>query len=198
MNRRAAGFTLLEVLVALIVLGFVLAGLAQATQFGIHAWSLETRLADTADAQERTDRVLRLLFNQARPPMSSDDKPFTGEEHKVLFVTQLPDQPPAQPIRRAQVAIGVDDDDRLVIRWQPHPNAIALKTLDPPHTEVLANDVERIDFSYRQAAGDGGKWQRTWTDESLPALVQIHLKMKAKRQWPDLVIPLTIDENGTF
>ena len=80
-----AGFTLLEIIVAAVVLGFVVAGLSQATRFGINAWDVQTRLANNAADMERLDRILRLLIEQSAPPMSADDKPFAGQEHRAEF-----------------------------------------------------------------------------------------------------------------
>ncbi len=193
------GFTLLEVIVALVVLGFVLAGLAQATRFGIAAWSLETRMADNAAGLERMDRVLRRLIEQASPPIAADDKPFEGQEHRLLFLTLLPDQPQTRPIRHAQVSIGVDDKHRLVLRWQVHPNAARIGPEPPMHEVVLADGLERIDLAYRQAASDGGKWAKTWSDSSLPAVVQIHFVLaKGSHRWPDMQVPTMLDTNGSF
>jgi general secretion pathway protein J len=196
---REAGFTLLEVVIALVVLGFILAGLAQATRFGMNAWSLETRLADNAAEQERVDRVLRALVEQATAPVSGEEKPFAGEEHRMIFTTTLPAEPQTDPIRRAQVAIGVDDKNRLMLRWQPMPNAVALGAKPSIQEIVLAEGVERIDLAYRQAAGDGGKWSKRWTDASLPALVQFHfLLTNRRRTWPDLAVATMLDSNGSF
>ena len=47
--KRPNGFTLLEILVALTVLGFLLAGLAQGVHFGLLAWGTEVRLAGGND-----------------------------------------------------------------------------------------------------------------------------------------------------
>ncbi len=194
-----AGFTLLEMIVALVVLGFVLAGLAQATRFGISAWGLETRMADNAASLERMDRVLRNLIEQASPPASADDKPFVGEEHRVLFMTLLPDEPQAQPYRRAQVSVGVDDRHRLVLRWQPHPVAVLLGTQPALKEVVLADGVERIDLAYREAAADGGKWSKTWTGTNLPSVVQIHFVLSSgHHRWPDMQVPTMLDPNGSF
>ena len=66
--RDEGGFTLLEIIVAVVVLGFVLAGLVQATRFGINAWDVQTRLTDNAAEMERLDRVLRLIVEQAAAP----------------------------------------------------------------------------------------------------------------------------------
>jgi len=196
---REAGFTLIEVIVALVVLGFVLAGLAQATRFGMNAWSLETRLADNASELERVNRVLRDLVEEASAPVSGEDKPFAGEEHRMIFTTTLPDEPQTDPVRRAQVAIGVDDHNRLMLRWQPMPNAVAVGAKPPIQEIVLAEGVERIDLAYRQSGGDGGRWSKRWTDPSLPALVQFHfLLSNQRRTWPDLAVATMLDSNGSF
>jgi general secretion pathway protein J len=194
-----AGFTLIEVIVAMVVLGFILAGLAQAQHFGMSAWNLETRLADHAAELERVDRVIRGLIEAAAPAVSNGDKPFEGQEHRMVFVTELPDEPEDQPVRRAQVSLGVDDKHRLVLRWQPDANATPLVPLPAPKEIVLAEGLERIDLAYRQAASDGGKWSKTWTDSPLPALVQLHFVLPpGHHKWPDMAVPTMIDTNGSF
>ena len=193
------GFTLIEVIVALVVLGFVLAGLGQATRFGMSAWSLETKLADNSAGLERMDRVLRRLIEQASPPAGADEKPLAGEEHRMTFMTLLPDQPQTQPVRHAQAAIGVDDNHRLVLRWRPHANATALLPLPPTQEIVLAEGIERIDLAYRQQASDGGKWQKKWSESNLPAMVQIHFVLaNGRHRWPDMAVATLLDSNGSF
>jgi general secretion pathway protein J len=190
---------LLEIIVALVVLGFVLAGLAQATRFGIAAWGLETRMADNAAALERMDRVLRRLIEQASPPVAADDKPFDGQEHRLVFMTLMPDEPQTRPIRHAQVSIGVDDRHRLVLRWQPHPNATLIGKEPPMQEVVLAEGMQRIDLAYRQSANDGGKWAKTWADSALPSVVQIHFVLaNGQHRWPDMAVPTMLDSNGSF
>ncbi len=194
-----AGFTLLEVIVAMLVFGFVMAGLYQASHFGFTAWTLEDKLAGNAAELERMDRVLRRLIEQASPPFSTDDKPFVGEEHRLTMMTLMPDQPPTQPIRHAQVALGVNDAHQLVLRWQPHPNATPLGQPPPMQQVVLADGVARIDLSYRGATGDGGKWGKAWTDGLLPTVVQIHFVLaNGRHRWPDMAVPTLLDTNGSF
>ena len=53
--RPANGFTLLELLIALTVLGFLLAGLAQGVHFGLLAW----RTGGTTDQQQRRFQYAR-------------------------------------------------------------------------------------------------------------------------------------------
>lgn len=194
-----AGFTLLEIIVAVVVLGFVVAGLAQAARFGIAAWDRQTRLADTASEMERIERLLRQLVSQAAAPMASDDKPFTGETHRVVFITRFPAAPAVGDIRRNEIALGIDDEHRLLLRWRPHPNAVALFPEKPPHDVVLAEGMDHLDLSYRQSSTDGGKWLTRWSDSDLPALVQIQLvPVSGAKRWPVMLIPTMIDTNGSF
>ena len=193
------GFTLIEVIVALVVLGFVLAGLGQATRFGMSAWTLETKLADNSAGLERMDRVLRRLIEQASPPAGADEKPLAGEEHRMTLMTLLPDQPQTRPVRHAQVAIGVDDNHRLVLRWRVHANATALLPLPPTQEVVLAEGIERIDLAYRQQTADGGKWQKKWAESNLPSMVQLHFVLaNGRHRWPDMAVPTMLDSNGSF
>jgi general secretion pathway protein J len=197
--RADGGFTLLEIIIAVVVMGFILAGLSQATRFGITAWNTQERLALRVDQMERVDRVLREVIGQAAPPLAADDKPFAGQEHRLVLTTRLPEQPQTDPVRRAQVAIGVDGNHRLLLRWTPHANAVALKKLPPPEEFVLADGVDHIDLSYRQSLTDGGKWLRVWEDSALPALVTLHIVFQdPHRSWPVLQVATMLDTNGSF
>ena len=195
----SSGFTLIEVVIALAIFGFVLVGLAQSLRFGMAARDVEDRLAGRAAQLERMDRVLRRIIEQASPPASTDDKPFAGEEHRLTLMTLLPDEPQTELTRHAQVAIGVDDRHRLVLRWTPHPNALAIGRVPPMQEIVLAEGVERIDLAYHAATAEGGKWSKTWTDAPLPAMVQVHFVLPGgKHRWPDMQVPTLLDTNGSF
>ena len=93
----------------------------------------------------------------------------------------------------------MDDQHRRRLRWGPHPNATAIKPGPPPEQIVLADNVDHIDFAYRQGVGDGGKWKTSWDDASLPALVTIHIVRTGKaRAIPAIQAGTMIDTNGSF
>lgn len=190
---RQAGFTLMEVLVALVVLGFLLAGLGEGVRFGLRAWGMQTRgIARQAD-MDATYRALRRLIEEADPGEANESPTVHGQPHTLAFRTLLPPSAvPAGP-PEADVAIGVNAGQRLVLRAVPHPHA---ERLGPPQAAVetvLLDGVDHIDFGYFRATGHGQGWQKSWNDPDPPALIRMHIVFahdNKQRHWPDLVAAL--------
>ncbi|MFC7544367.1 prepilin-type N-terminal cleavage/methylation domain-containing protein [Siccirubricoccus deserti] len=64
---RGKGFTLVEVLAALVVLGLVVGGLAQGMRFGLQAWDRAASLIEAGDTLDAVDRTLRHLVARMHP-----------------------------------------------------------------------------------------------------------------------------------
>ena len=64
-SARDAGFTLLELLVALVVLGFILAGLAQGVHYGLRAIDSQAQLVGSRGELNAVDRALYRLVVSA-------------------------------------------------------------------------------------------------------------------------------------
>ena len=189
--RAAAGFTLLEVLVALVVFGFLMTGLVQGFRFGVHAVGLQAGSARRQGELEAADRALRgLLHRTARSNTAVAGPLFQGAAHTLAFDTLLPQagEGAAQVVR---VGLGVDAKHRLVLRWQP-AFANPLAPPPPPATAVLLEGVDHVDFAYWQAAdargAPAGGWVGAWATDELPELVRLHLAFTdPARRWPDVV-----------
>jgi general secretion pathway protein J len=189
---RPDGFTLLEVLVALTVLGLLLAGLAQGVRFGLAAWGTETRLSSGTGDFETSDTTLRHLIEGAEPGGELDPAPFAGSRDRLVCITALPrtDTPTGQ--QRVQATLLIDRAHRLVLRWRPYLHA---KLVGPPapatETELL-RDVSRLELSY-WSAGTG--WVGAWRSPNLPTLVRIRLAFAAgdSRRWPDIIAAPWLD-----
>lgn len=187
--RNAAGFTLLEILVALVVLGFLMLGLAQGTRFGIAAWDQQARrLAERGDL-DATDRALRQLIEHADPGQDTDPPRFIGGPGRLAFKTELPLAASALQTRRADVLVSVDAAHRLVLRWVPDLHASRLgPPPSPPETELLRG-VDHLELAYLRPPSSGGGWLSTWDDSVLPELVRIRIVFANgdRRHWPDIV-----------
>jgi general secretion pathway protein J len=181
MSRRDAGFTLLEMLVALVVFGLLMAGIAQAMRYGMAAWSAETRQAATPETMSAVDGALRRLIEQASPDT------FTGAPDRLSFTARLPaGSGLADPL--ADVALVVTPDHRLALRYTPHPAGLPLGPPPAPQTEYLLDGVTGIHAAYLASQPDGSvAWSASWSGTGLPLLVRIDITFAGAVTWPSLV-----------
>jgi general secretion pathway protein J len=191
-RRNAGGFTLLEVLVALVVLGLLLATLAQGMRVGLGAMTVGQRVGASADGLETTERTLRQLLGRTTPPdPATQDRAFTGLEHGTAFTTTLPQGLGTPEPLEADVSLLVVDGHHLVLRWRPHHRNWIVPP-PPPATVALQDGVERLELAYFQPGGDGrgGRWLSSWRGPDLPRLVRIRVVFAAgdRRHWPEIVV----------
>ncbi len=185
-----AGFTLLEVMVSLVILGFVVAGLAQGLRFGLSAWDRQARAIDHDGALDATDRTLRTLLAGMAPSVDASVPAILGTQNQLAFTATLPASAPAVPTRVADIVLGVDDAHALVLRWVPHLHA-ALFAPPAGQQAVLLPGVAGITFAYYRvpSAGQQGGWVAQWAGVDPPLLVRVHIGfLDPAQHWPDLIV----------
>ena len=184
-----AGFTLVETLVALVILGFIVAGLAQGLRFGLHAWDYQNVAIARDSALDTTDRTLRSLLAGLAPGYDAHDPALVGSSSGLQFMADLPVNAPTGPTRLAKMLLAVQPGRGLVLRWQPEFHAHWL-VLPQPHMTVLLSDAESITFAYYRPAGSQpAGWVTSWTGNTPPALIRIHLSlMPHSHHWPDVIV----------
>lgn len=186
--RRDAGFTLLEILVALVVLGFLMAGLSQGVRFGLQAWDVQTRKIAVGGDMDSVDRALRRLIEDADPGEPTQDPTFIGNPHTLSLVSRLPLAASGGPTRDVRIGIGTDGGHRLVLRAVAQPHAELLGRSPGAVQTVLLDNVDHVDFAYWKGGAKGG-WVTAWADSDLPGLVRISIAFRRgdRRHWPDLL-----------
>ncbi|MBV9784138.1 MAG: prepilin-type N-terminal cleavage/methylation domain-containing protein [Acidisphaera sp.] len=187
MRQRQAGFTLLEILVALVVLGVLVLGLTQGVQFGLKAWATQSRTTARRDDLDAVDRALRRLITHMDPGGETESPHVTGTSGSFAFTSDLPAAASALETRRVDVALGVERG-RLVMRWTPHLHVVRFTPAVPTEAELLRG-VDHLEISYLRAPGKGAGWQSAWTWDDLPELVRIRLVFAKgdPRHWPEIV-----------
>jgi general secretion pathway protein J len=194
MNRRQAGFTLLETLIALVVLGMLVVGLAQGLRFGMVAWNHQAQTTQRYADLDAVDRALRRVVGQMDPGNAHDAPTVQGTAASITFTSELPDNAADLPTRRAEMRLLVDGAHRLVLRWAPYTHAQRLGPPPQPRDVVLVGQVARLELAYwprpRAPGGAAPGWRTSWTAPDLPGLVRIRLVFEAgsAMQWPDIVI----------
>jgi general secretion pathway protein J len=181
----ARGFTLLEVLAALLVLAMLILALNQGARFGFSAWGTQARVIAAHDELDAVDRTVRRLVSHIDPGSRDEPEEFSGDAHTVSFTTLFPASGVALPTHRVQVGLGVDSAHRLLLRWSLHPHAERLTPAPPPASTDLLDDVDHLDLAYWR----NGAWQTTIADKSAPDLLRLRIVFRAgdQRHWPDII-----------
>ncbi|HEX2939978.1 MAG TPA: prepilin-type N-terminal cleavage/methylation domain-containing protein [Rhodopila sp.] len=186
MSTRSAGFTLLEVIVALVVFGFLIAGLSQTVRFGLGAWRTESRLSDSRTELESVDRALRMVVRNLQPGDDTGRAAIVGAADMFTGISRMP--VPSARLARIPVEVGVAvSGNRLVLRWRPYMHAQPLGPGAAPSEATLLDNVARVSIAYWRPAGG---WVTAWRRPDLPGLIRLRISFRGKNppQWPDLVV----------
>jgi general secretion pathway protein J len=192
-RARQAGFTLLEILVALVVFGFLFVGLNQGTRTGFALWNSQTRRISETEELDAIARLLRsLLTGIPILPSSANDTPqaiaITGQADRLNFVGELPTGLGAT--RLADITLELRDG-RLLLSWTPHHHDPAGAPAVVPTETELTRGVERLEFAYFGAASPEQPpgWHARWAGPELPLLIRLRLGLAKtdRRRWPDLI-----------
>ena len=198
-NRRTpageAGFTLLEMLVVVVVLGFLMIGLTHGVSTGLTLWEAQSRrIGETAEL-DAASRILRTLLSGIVPPASAAFSPvpnsateFRGNGDSVAFIGDLPTG--LGTTRRANITLALRQG-RLVLRWTPRRHELSAVAPPEPAEIELVRQVEHLDLAYwgAPAPDQPAGWQGKWEGSTLPDLIRVRLGLAGqdRRRFPDLI-----------
>lgn len=200
------GFSLMEVLAALVLLGLLLSGVYAGIRTGLHSvrsgQAAVERLDQIRSAQQLLQRELaQSLAVPIAQSAQGDNLYFLGNAREMRYVAALPGYLGANLGPQLQVLRLVNNGKgamRLEMSFaEIPPDGSKPKALSEP--EVLLDGVVDGSFDYRGRDFEGkpGNWQAQWSDgRLLPALVRVDLKLDTGRSWPRLEVPLRVDPSA--
>jgi|HubBroStandDraft_1064217.scaffolds.fasta_scaffold00150_34 general secretion pathway protein J len=198
--RRAAGFTLLEILVVLGVFGLLMTGLARGVQLGIRAVDRQSVALDERAELDAVDRTLRDLVTHIDPGAGRNPIHIEGRSDHFRFQSRLPTAV-ALLTRHADMTLLVDDKQRLVLRWRPVLHETSFVDPPDPTDTVLLDKVAKVEFAYwapDDGSGQPPGWRDDWPAPYLPFIIRLRVTFPEgdRRHWPAIMVAPLLEQPG--
>jgi general secretion pathway protein J len=193
---RVRGFTLLEMLIGMTLLGFILSLLFAGLNLGMRSWEAGEQRMVTSSQQAVIIDFIRRTLEQTYPlywRLDNEERlAFVGETGSLRIVAPVP--MPGGGSSNYLVAIDLIEGEKgrdLAMRWHvPDPRAPGFGPAEEAKPKVLAKAVREVAFAYFGAENDIDEpaWHDQWLDQKTPPeLIRLKLTMENGETWPDIV-----------
>lgn len=199
-RRAEGGFTLIEALVALALLGLLAIVLQGALRDGGRVWRTLGARSEAIESVAQIQGFLRARLAAAVAPQADAGQPggFNGAPAELAFSAPWPDAPPAGGLYRFRIAFDSEPSAGMALQleWVPEGLARGGPTEGLSGTRILLDGVAALRLRYfgvparlgtrRGAQAGPAIWSDTWdAREGTPALVAVEIDFADGRQvWP--------------
>lgn len=209
---RSGGFTLLETLIGLTLLGVMLILIYSSLNVGLRAWDTGDKRVTEASHQRVVQSFLRRELSQLFPVrwrgIPESRIAFEGAKDEVKFVTMLTLGASAREGGMQWGHLYVADDEApgserrrtLFIKRSPfNLQAKDWDGLDAAKPIALIDGVKSFEIAYYGAESEttDPQWTSEWTNAlRMPQLIRITLQVDNGRDVPPLVVSLRLGEEA--
>ena len=202
--KQQAGFTLVELIIALVILSFVMVLCGSGFRFGTKVWDSVNTQSERVDVLQAAQGFMRRNISHAlihdrlfTDEEVANDNLFLGDPKRIRFISYSP-------------RYGVDDflyayelfldknSDQLSLRYSPYN--LGEKIAQNKSTSSILDGVKDIEIRYFSGfidEEDGDGWFSSWNDiYNLPLLIKINVTFIDEQiVWPEMVIQM---RNGPY
>lgn len=203
-NKHQSGFTLVELIIALVILSFVMVLCGSGFRFGSRVWDSVNTQSERVDILQASQGFLRKNISHAliHDRLFADEDVtghdlFLGDPKRIRFISYSP-------------RYGIDDflyayelfldksTNQLSLRYSPYN--LGEDVSQNKSTSSILSDVKDVDIEYFSGfinEEDGDGWFSGWDDPySLPLLIKINVTFFDEQIiWPELIIQM---RNGPY
>lgn len=202
--RRQRGLTLLEMLIALVLMSLLLVLLFGGLRLASRSWDAGDAYGTRVEQMQLVENFLRRRISEVFPyrVLGGPDGSkrilpvYLARRHVVQFVAPMPAAGARGGVYILRVALAPAKKGEALTLWRtpvgsrpPGDSAV-----DAP--VVLADGVADLEFGYfGKPAGSNSPptWYADWPDPTqIPMLVRMRVTLTNGDRWPELIVPIRI------
>ncbi len=206
---RSNGFTLIEVLIAITLLGVMVVLLFSSLRIVAQSWNAGEDKIAAVNQKAVVYQFFKRHLTAIRPlPMLGDQEnfgvdagqmAFQGLPQSLRFVAALPAASARKGLQLFNIQLEPKQSAILQVSLIPYRSVdVDADVVDPP--VILLENIAELRFAYFGKIEDVAEliWRDEWTvADRLPRLIKVSIALKDGSYWPDMVFPLKITSSHT-
>ena len=206
-RARSSGFTLIELVVAMTILGTMMLLLYSGLSFALRSWDAGDAVGRASADRRIGENFVRRELSELFPMRWKDGVKlrfaFEGTAQTLRFVSSRPAGATIGGLSLVGLEVAGDarrgDRSLVMRRAMPDDNGDSFSPLDEAKPTVMIDRVDAIEFSYFGAENDFAdpKWQDDWPYSArVPQMVRLRVKRLDGSVLPEMVVRVMLGEEA--